>query len=131
MSDYVSVTLSTDAHWQPPFRSVGNGCLIGDGGSSAPASFWLRRPSGDNYNLVTADSDLRNGIDAWYAQRNAERVFCINTGSVNAAAVVDQVPRPLPDGTTTVFFVPANPVTSIDAVTIVRGSDTWDLPDGS
>jgi len=130
MSDYVTVILSTEAYWQPPFRSVGNGCLIGNGGGSVPESFWLRRPNGSIYDAIAAGSDLKNGLDAWFSQRNAERVLCINTGSVNAASVLDQVPRPLPDGSQTTFFVAANPVQSIDAVTIIRNTTEYDLPEG-
>lgn len=129
MSNYVTVVLSTEAHWQPPFRSVGNGCLIGNGGASAPASFWLTRPSGSNYGTIATDSDLKNAVDIWFSQRNAERVFCINTGSVNAAARLDEMPRPLPDGEETVFFVSASPVESIDAVSIVRSATEYELPE--
>jgi len=130
MSDYVSVLLNTDAYWQPPYRSVGNGCLIGNGGPNAPQKFWLTRPSGSDFDLLSTGSDLRNSVTTWYKQRNARNVLCINTGSINAMSLLDEVPRPMPTGLITDFFVPATPVQSIDDVTLIIGTNTYDLPAG-
>jgi hypothetical protein len=130
LSDYVRVDLNTEAFFQAPFRSQGNGCLIGNGGPNAPQTFWLTRPTGSDYNLMTVGSDLKDSVDTWYGQRNAERVYCINTGSVNAASVVDETPRPSPDGTETTFFISSSPVISIDAVSIDIDGTVFDLPAG-
>jgi len=45
-------------------------------------------------------------------------------------SITDEVPRPIPTGDITEFFVSATPVQSIDGVTLVIGTNTYDLPAG-
>jgi hypothetical protein len=133
MSYYVQLSLDTNALWQAAFRSAGNGALIGAGGTSTPTKFWLTMgPRGTNYNAIETDSDLKNAVDDWYSQRGSAKVCCVNLSgySSNGMSIIDETPRPLPDGTIDTFFVSANPVISFDQITIIENGNEYELPEG-
>jgi len=130
MTQFIHVQLTTTALWQPPHRSIGNACLIGEGGSSVENTiFWLTRPDGAQYNMITAGSELKEAVDMHFKQRNSQNVLCI-APSRNAFRVTGETPRPIPNGTVRNFYLPASPVQSIESVILYTGGTYYDLPAG-
>lgn len=115
---YVRTYRDTTRGYQPATRSVSTASLIGTSEDGPTGKFLLTKPSGDNFDTLTENSNLYNGIVSFYQQRNPRELWCVRLDSDNTSNITGEVLSPRPNGSRTQFQLSLANITTLSELRV-------------